>query len=48
MFYFAIYAIKIGEAVKFHMPFYHEQSIEKVWPIVKSDVDLIKYFPKYS
>ena len=45
MFYFAIYAIKNGEAVKFHMPFYPELSVDKVWPIVKSDFDLIKYFP---
>ena len=30
------------------MPFYPELRVDKVWPIVKSDVDLIKYFPKYS
>ena len=30
------------------MPFYPELSFDKVWPIVKSDVDLRKYFSKYS
>ena len=30
------------------MPFYPELSVDKACPIVKSDVDLIKYFPKYS
>ena len=30
------------------MPFYPELSVDKVWLIIKSDVDLIKYFPKYS
>ena len=30
------------------MPFYPELSIEKVWPIIKKDSELIKYFPKYS
>ena len=30
------------------MPFYPELSVEKVWPIIKKDSELIKYFPKYS
>ena len=30
------------------MPFYPELSVDKVWAIVIGDVDLIKYFPKYS
>ena len=29
------------------MPFYPELSVDKIWPIVKSDVDLIKYFQKH-